>query len=261
MNGALIAPLAGYMGLSQPAKAQCYNSRMRVSLALPALALWALLAPAQTAPEVEITAEPHHHLAFQNQHVRVFKVEVAPHEATLMHRHRHDYIFVTLGASEVSNDVVGKPPVTLKLQDGEVRFTPGDFAHLARNLALTPFRNVTIEFIRDQQAHKSPPPKWDEEHGLRVLSGGTQEILMVKDGVRVSEIELNTAGVLPKHRHAGPHLVVAVTDLELRSQVAAQQASNIELKAGDIKWVPGDLTHTLTNVGPQQAKFVTLEFH
>src|SRR6266496_586448 len=45
--------------------------------------------------EVEITAEPHHRLALENQYVRVFKVDVPPHESTLMHRHRHDYIFVT----------------------------------------------------------------------------------------------------------------------------------------------------------------------
>src|SRR5580704_18502949 len=97
------------------------------------------------AAEVEITAEPLHHLALQNSYVRVFQVEIAPHAATLMHRHRHDYVFVTLGAAEISNEVAGKPPVTLKLQDGEVRAADGNFAHIARNLADTPFRNVTIE--------------------------------------------------------------------------------------------------------------------
>src|SRR6202047_695146 len=81
---------------------------------------------AQTTNEVEITSEPSHHFALENEFIRVFKVEVAPHESTLMHRHRHDYVFVTIGASEVSNEVEGKPPVDLKLQDGEVHFTPGN---------------------------------------------------------------------------------------------------------------------------------------
>ena len=43
---------------------------------------------AQTTTEVEITAEPSHHLAVENEYIRAFKVEVAPHTATLMHRHR-----------------------------------------------------------------------------------------------------------------------------------------------------------------------------
>jgi quercetin dioxygenase-like cupin family protein len=220
----------------------------------------AILALAQAAPEVEIAAEPHHHLVLQNKYVRVFKVEVAPHEATLMHYHSHDYIYVALGAAEISNEVKGKSPATVKLQDGDVKFTAGHFAHIARDLANTPFRKITIEFMQDQQAHGSRR-KWKEERGLQVFSGGTQHILFVEDGVRVSDIELQSAGVLPKHHHSGPHLVVALTDLVIRSQVPGATGSNVELKAGDVKWVPGGFTHTLTNVGDQLARFVTLEFH
>jgi len=215
----------------------------------------------QPAPpsEVEITAEPNHHLAFQNSYVRVFQVDVASHSATLLHRHRHDYIFVTLGASQISNEVQGKSPVTLKLQDGEARFTAGNFAHLARNLAMTPFRNVTIELLRDQQAENAQQ-KWEENRGLHVLHGGTQEILFVKDGVRVSEIELQTAGVLPKHSHHRPQLVVAVTDFVFRNDVTGEPASNIEMKSGDVRWEDAGFTHTVTNVGQQTAKIVTLDF-
>jgi hypothetical protein len=36
------------------------------------------LLSAQTTPEVQITAEPSHHLALENEYVRVFKVEVEP---------------------------------------------------------------------------------------------------------------------------------------------------------------------------------------
>ena len=209
--------------------------------------------------EVEITAEPSHHLAFQNSYVRVFQVEVAPHSSTLLHRHRHDYIFVSLGPAEVSNEVEGKSPVTLKLQNGEARFTEGNFAHVARNLANTPFRNVTIELLQDEKAG-SAPSKWDEDRGVHVLQGGTKEVLFVKDGVRVSELELQIAGVEPRHHHSGPYVVVAVTDLLFRSEVEGKPASNIEMKSGDVRWVEGGFTHTVTNVGKQEAKLVVLEF-
>ena len=64
---------------------------------------------AQTTTEVEITSEPSHHFSLENEFIRVFKVEVAPQASTLMHRHRHDYVFVTLGDAHVSNEVEGKP--------------------------------------------------------------------------------------------------------------------------------------------------------
>jgi hypothetical protein len=119
---------------------------------------------------------------------------------------------------------------------------------------------VTIEFLQDEKARSSPPPRWDEERGLHVLHGGTKEILFVKDGVRVSEVELQIAGVLPRHHHAGPELVVAITDLLFRSDVVGKGASNIEMKAGEVRWEEGGFTHTITNVGRQGAKLVILEF-
>jgi hypothetical protein len=85
---------------------------------------------AQAVKEVEITAEPHHQLVLENAQVRVFDVNVPPHTDTLMHWHRHEYIYVMLGASEVVNAVKGKDPVTTKLQDGQAGFVPGHFAHI-----------------------------------------------------------------------------------------------------------------------------------
>ena len=233
---------------------------MRNRLAVCTILLAAFTLTAQTPPEVEITAEPGHHLALENKYVRVFKVEVAPHAATLMHRHRHDYIYVTLGAAHVENDVAGKPLVTITLADGETRFLAGGFAHIAKNLSDQPFRNITIELLQDENARRSPPPKWDEERGLHILNGGTLDILFVKDGARVSELQLQPGGVLPKHHHAGPCLVVAVTDLDLRSDIAGAVPSEVRLKAGEVAWVKGSLTHALTNIGRQNAKLIMLEF-
>lgn len=236
------------------------ESRLMKRAAASAILLVAHLVSAQTAPEVEITNEAHHHAVLENEYVRVFWVEVAPRESTLMHWHRHDYVFVTLGVSDVSNEVKGKPPVELKLQDGETRFVPGNFAHIAHNNAATAFRNVTIELLQDEKARSTPPAKWDEERGVQILNGGTQEILFVKDGVRVSEFELQPGGSVPSHRHNGPHLVVAVTDLEVRSDVEGQNPVPGHFKAGDVKWLAGGYTHTLTNTGKQSAKFVAVEF-
>jgi oxalate decarboxylase/phosphoglucose isomerase-like protein (cupin superfamily) len=219
---------------------------------------------AQAAPEVEITTEPHHHLAFANDQVRVFNVDVPPHAETLMHWHRHDYIYVTLGASEVVNAVKGKDPVTVKLRDGQTGFLPGAFAHFARNLSDQPFHIVNIELLQDDKLRHSPahwdPAHPDDDRGLDILHGGTREILFVKDGVRVSEFELQPGGMVPMHHHAGPHLLVAVSDLDIRSDVEGQGPMPGHFKSGDAKWLPGGYSHTITNTGHHPAKFVTLEF-
>jgi quercetin dioxygenase-like cupin family protein len=226
-----------------------------------ALLLATAFLAAQTSRKVEITAEPAHHLALENPYVRVFEVEVPPGGATLVHYHRHDYVSVNLGPAELLNQVEGKPAATLRLADGQTAFTEGNFAHSVRDLGATSFRNVTIELLEDERARQSPPPKWDEERALHILEGGTEHIMFVKDGVRVSETDLQPGGMIPKHHQAGPQLLVAVTDLDLENSVAGKGISPIRLKAGDVRWLPGRLTHAVMNVGKQQARFITLEFH
>ena len=229
------------------------------SVAVLSLLLIPFATALAAAPEVEITSEPSHHFAIENEYVRVFQVEVAPNGSTLLHRHRHDYLFVTLGDSHVSNEVADKPAVDLKLSDGETYFVPGGFAHVARNFSSQPFRNVTIEFMQDDKTRTAPSP-WPMEGGGKEFSGGRIKVLFVRDGARVSEVDLEPGATVPSHHHNGPHLLVAVSDLDLRSDVDGTGPQPGKLKSGDVKWVPGGYTQTLTKVGARPAKFVTVEF-
>src|SRR5579862_558423 len=211
--------------------------------------------------EVEITNEPHHHLTFENQYLRVFNVEVDPDAQTQMHIHRHDYIAITLGDAQISNTVKDKPPATVKLPDGDVRFAPANLIHFVKDVGPEPFRNVTIELLQT-----NPNAHWDEDRGLEVLDHGTKQILFVKDGIRVTEFELQPGGTVPNQHHTGPHLLVAVTDLDIRSDVKSDDPKGPQgpmpghFKSGDHKWLPGNYSHTITNTGTKPAKFVTLEF-
>lgn len=214
---------------------------------------------AQTMDEVEITSEPSHHLALENEYVRVFKVEIAPHAATLMHRHRHDYVFVTLGNANISNEVAGKSPVELKFTDGETRFAAGNFAHVAKNLSAQPFRNITIELLQDEKAGQSSSPL-TQDTGEKTFPGGRVKDLFIKDGVLVSEADLEPGATIATHHHNGPHLMVAISDLDLRSDVLGEPSTPWKLKPGDVMWVPAGYTHSLTNAGAQEARFVTLAF-
>jgi len=53
---------------------------------------------------------------------------------------------------------------------------------------------------------------------------------------------------------------VAITDLDMRSDIEGRGPTPSQLKSGEVKWVLGGYTHTLTNVNEQPAKFVTIEF-
>jgi hypothetical protein len=228
------------------------------------LVLTAFLLAAAT--EVEITDEPHHHLIFSNDQVRVFNVEVPAGSQTQMHWHRHDYIYVTLGATALSNEVEGKPPITGRLQDGETGFATGPFAHLVRISAVQPFHNITVELLQDEKLRHSSehwdPAHPDEDRGMNILEGGTQEILFVKDGVRVSEIDLQPHGMARMSKN--PQLLVPITDIALMRQGPANAprslSGDLDRKSGEVVWSDHGFD-PLMNHTNAVSKFVILEFH
>ena len=212
-----------------------------------------------TQADVEITAEPHHHQIFANPQVRVFNVEIPAHSDTLLHRHSHDYIYVTLGDSEVINAVQGKAPVTVKFRDGQTDLLQAPYAHVAHNQSDEPYRNVTVELLQDESLRHSTH-LWDESRGLDILHGGTKEILWVKDGIRATEFELQPQAMAPIS--PAPCLLVAISDLELQQEehnASVFASTRIHLKPGEVQWFPARHRSTLMNMGPA-AKFVTLEF-
>ena len=226
-----------------------------------ALLLAAFMAVAQ--PEsVEITSEPSHHLVLNNNFVRVFDVTVAPKATTLIHRHNYDYLFVTLGDSDVTSARVGAQPVQLVLKDGEVRYTPGKFAHAAINNADRPFRNITIELLGATTGEHACTVSCSVALPCKSADKSacpTAERLVTSDQWTVIAITLPPSAVLEEHTHQGSHLAVAVSDLDIKIKKRDAPESEVHAKTGDLSWQQ-PVTHTLTNIGSKPARFVSLEF-
>jgi hypothetical protein len=105
---------------------------------------------AQAPTAVPLPEEPHHHLVLENDYVRVFRVTVPAHESTLLHQHDVPYLYISLGPADVINAVQDRPEAHLVMADGQLGYSPGHFAHIARNLSDSPFNNVTIELLKPQ---------------------------------------------------------------------------------------------------------------
>lgn len=232
----------------------------------------------RTTAAVEITYEPFHHLVLKNKKVRVFSVEVPPKAATLIHRHKNDYVFVTLGDSDVQNLREGEKPAELRLSDGDVRFTKGGFAHAARNLSDSPFRNVTIEVLKPVRGIIRLAT-CDVTEGIEcgfcnISPQGQQKCDWPGDMQSLPELEkkeddyaiyqftlhMEPGATTGMHSHKGDRLVVAVSDLELKDEVQGKPEQTLRMKSGEVRWVKGGFTHSLTNMGKQAAWMVSFEF-
>ncbi len=187
-----------------------------------------------------VPGEPHHHLKIENEYVRAYYVEVAPHDETQLHQHDHDYIYVSLGPADVVNGVLNKPEVHLVLKDGETHFTRGGFAHVARNLADTPFRNVTIELLKPQgNAHNlcaqvilgDPLGRCDNPAPDNPSVGPQLDTAEC----RVEVVQLSPRKDLTLHANKLTFLVVALGDSRIRVNVKGKPLKMIG--QGEMAWI------------------------
>ena len=114
------------------------------------LLLLAFSLNAQAPEAVPLPKEPHHHLVLENDYVRVFRVSLPAHTATLLHQHDVPYVYISLGPADVVNAVQGRPEARIVMADGQVGYSPGHFAHIARTDAGSTFDNVTVELLKPQ---------------------------------------------------------------------------------------------------------------
>lgn len=241
-----------------------YNALMKRVLILFALCFsFSLRAQAQEPVPLargNTPGEPHHHLKIENEYVRVYYVEVPPHEDTQIHQHDHDYLFVTLGDSDVINAVHDKPEVHLVLKDGETHFTRGGFAHVARNLADTPFRNITVELLKPQgEARNLCAPVVASqafvicEPPLRADYGRQREF-------ETPEMTMDLVWLHPKARHSENvnALIIWLGDSEIKA--TAKGKSPRTARGGELAWFDATSRVQFLNEGSKTAEFLEIIF-
>jgi hypothetical protein len=207
--------------------------------------------PATAAP-VPVKDEPHHRLVLENPYVRVWMFELAGHEGTLLHAHDLPYLVVALTAGDFVNVIPGKPDAHVTLDEGQLTYSKGGFAHVVRTDEGTPFHNVTIELLRPQGTPRNRCVKViDGPFDCPVGAAGRPAVEL--PSFETDEV-LVQAGGLPEGRfyNAGsspePRLFVVLADSTLTLEVAGSKAK--KLQGGDTYWLPAGTSATVTDATP-----------
>ncbi len=213
-----------------------------------------------------VPGEPHHHLKIENEYVRAYYVEVPPHEATQLHQHDHDYIYVSLGPSDVVNAIRDKPQVHLVLKDGETHFTRGGFAHVARNLADTPFRNITIELLKPQNnlrnvcaevAFGAPFESCSRSAGLRERGISTEtEFFTDETDVSFTRFDAQVGQTTVTGIKGTVFIVLSGTGIRKSAKGEPEETLNV----GDVMWLPAGSNTTFSSSPGKAWSYITLGF-
>ena len=206
--------------------------------------------------------EPRHHLTFENSYVRVFAVEVAPHDATLLHEHALDYVYVTLGAADIINAPFGKPEAHVQLKDGEVHFARGGFAHVARNLSDQPFRNLTIEFLKPQGEVRNLCEKivpGDAGPCEKVQGKGYVATPLFETAeVRIELVRLDPQAQQVAMAPGTGTLVAALEQAGIKVESEGQPPMSIA--TGGLLWLPAGSRQVFSNLRNTPANFLRIAF-
>jgi hypothetical protein len=205
-------------------------------------------------PPISIEKEPHHSLAFENDQIRVFHLQLQPNEATKIHRHATFYAYFSLRPVTISNEVSGHAPVMTQLEQGELRTSKGGFNVSERNQS-----NVQADIFVVQPL-KSAGNGFATPLAIRMHDAGIVE-QYTGPAMRVYSLAIASNGRLEEHTEAYDSLVIALTDSNIREIVPGNGTAEWNMKAGEPRWIPRGTTHSETNTGSAPAALVVFEFN
>ena len=255
------------------AVALCFDPMNRTAIALLSLSC-GLAASAFAQKSVPVTSEPHHHLVYTGERLRVFRVEVPAHSSTLIHEHAVDYFWIAVGASEFVNAAVGKNEVPVVAADGSVHFTRGGFSHFARVDGAQPFHNITVELPEPQTNPRNlcesvmPDQPADCDAAMKradaLFSGADVRPEFETDQVRVTLLTLAPRAKLELAKHVHAPVLVAVDDapgsLSVTCPVSDQpKGIALQSRSGNTYRLTGTARCTMRNETGSTVRFLAIE--
>jgi hypothetical protein len=229
-------------------------------------------APNPPAPQspVPIRDEPHHRLVLQNDFARVYRVEVPPLDTTLLHQHDLPYLGVTLGPADLVNAAAGKPEAHVTLQDGQVIYSPGGFAHLMRTDAGLAFRNITMELVKPQgtarnickQIIEGPLgacPRQAAAGKKNPSEAADDDVPYFEtDEIRIDSIKVAGGRDYVEEAPKLNSLLVALTNANLDANLGGEHISF--LHGGDVLWLPAGTPRKVVDFLGTKSSFILVSF-
>lgn len=225
---------------------------------------------AQTVSVITMDQEPHHHLALQNDFVKVFDVHVSPGDSIVLHRHDQDTVAIAIGEQLVTVGIPGKPDVHQKNEDAQVRLQRGGYMHSTRvdgdmpyhTVAVellhpqTNFHNVCAEVLAGQPVPCQLPPKVTSQYEDRSLLASDQTQVMLARVFPHQSVDLGNLSSSPR----APQVIVALDAVVLSSTLP--QASEKKLPPGDFEWIEAGAAQgrIFNNRGEKDARFIQIIF-
>ena len=225
-----------------------------------------LAPPRSTAPRqggpTDVLSDGCFHKLFSNEHVRVLRVQMTPHQATAVNHRSRDYLIIPLQYADMQT--VGEAgSFDFEMRPGQMQVVKGGWPHRTINAADSALDVLEFEISRGIAAEKALCGLGGKECSDGIFGrdeSGTYEAatLFETPTVKLRKIELGPGGSLAEHHHAGGEILLAASATDLTHNTAAG-SSPLHLDPGQVQWLAPGAEHSLHNESKQPARFYELE--
>ena len=177
----------------------------------------------------------------------VMHVKLAPGESTLWHTHSNDRLAVDLSNTVVTQQKFDGPedaPGPIKTGDVSAAESNGPYTHRVHNVGTADFEVLDVELL-----HRPATPS----------TSVAAKVEAENPSARVYKWTLAPGEASAMHAHERPYLIILATPLLLKMTDPEGKSMSHEVKAGDVHWVDGKVTHSLANAGASAGTIVEIE--
>jgi quercetin dioxygenase-like cupin family protein len=229
-----------------------------VGRAAAALLFLCAVCEGQVPAPIPANEVPQRKEILRNDRVTVSLLELAPHEATPMHRHDRDMLSVFLNGGRTQDTMFGHKPAEDTMAVGEVRFRNAGSAHAIKNEGADPFRVVIVELADPQGKMERVGTALHYCNLGSTAACVDEKNLFCTAKVCVVDVNIAPGAVTTKHSHATAHMLVAVSDYELTDEVEGKGTVVRSRKSGEVEYIPAGISHRQTNTGQAPARFTVI---
>jgi len=193
-----------------------------------------------------------------NDLVRVLNVVDQPQTPSALHRHELNWVMVYLSSGDLTVRYQGGKTDEQHWKAGQVAWSPAGGMHTRENVGAEPLHIIEVELKKGPSKAPARDPKLDP-----VKIDPSHNILLFENAqVRVFRSLREAGGTEMMHEHTGSGRVGAFfTDLNATVKLKEGSGSPINLKAGDVTFSLGPVTHATTNLGPNNMEMIVIEVY